>query len=107
MAKLSALSIKLVEFPFDRFGQDAQDSVNLSLWASPVIRRKGPECQILDAKLDCRGSDAPDVGRALMMPRQPWQPSLRSPAAIPVHDDGDVPRPNTKHTRGVAQIRLQ
>src|SRR5687768_17451136 len=43
VAELRALAIKFVSLSINNLGQDAQDAVDLVLWAAPIVGRECPE----------------------------------------------------------------
>jgi hypothetical protein len=58
--------------------------------ALPVVRRERVERERPDAECGRRLDHSPHCAGPVPMASEPWQPSGRGPAAVAVHDDGDV-----------------
>ena len=63
-----------------------------SVASPPVLRREGVERENFDAVIGGRLQRAPDRFGAGAMAGDARQPALLRPAAVAVHDDGDVAR---------------
>src|SRR5260221_11497690 len=60
--------------------------------ASPVLRGESIEGQDLDTVISRRLECSPDGFGASAMSGHAWQSALLRPAAVSIHDDGDVTR---------------
>ncbi len=69
---------------------DPEDASHFLRGARPVVGRECVECEDTDAKPWRVFDGAPYCGDASAMTGDAWQPALRGPAAVAVHNDGDV-----------------
>ena len=72
--------------------EQVHQEIELVLRPLPVLARQAIERELLDAQPGAFLGDAADAGHAAAMPFDPRQPLPLRPAAVAVHDDGDVPR---------------
>src|SRR3954469_14074495 len=77
---------------FDCFAENPHDSLDLVGWTAPVFGRKGPEREVPDANLPGGECDGPDVVGSALVAGDAGQSSIRGPAPVAVHDDGDGAR---------------
>jgi hypothetical protein len=59
--------------------------------ALPILGREGIKCQVFDPLGDTGLADRLDIGRSLLVTLEAWPSALASPAAVAIHDDGDMP----------------
>src|SRR3990172_5959359 len=87
-----ALLVQGGQLAVDDAADEAQQRVHLAARPPPVLGRKGEERQVLDTALAERLDDAADVLRAGAVARLARETALLRPAAVAVHDQGDVAR---------------
>ena len=75
------------------------DAVDLVLRPLPVLGRKGVDRQVVDAEILAVGAKAAEGLRAGLVARRARQGTLLRPAAVAVHNDGNM-------TRQVVQVNL-
>ena len=77
--------------------------IDFLLWPVPILDRKGVEGQILDAQLTGGPDDDARGVCAGAMALDSRQMPLPGPAAIAIHDDGNMPRHGDIADLGCAQ----
>src|SRR5690606_39722262 len=90
-AQANALAMEAVELALDVEAEQAGELGDLGLGPTPVLRGEGIERQALDPGLARRAQRPPRRLRAGAVAGRTGQPARLRPAAIAVHDDGDVP----------------
>ena len=73
------------------FFKQRHDGLHLVLRALPVFRGERVDRQVLDAEIFAVGGDTAERFRACRMAHLARQTALFCPAAVAVHDDGDMP----------------
>ena len=90
-AQLDAVLVEGVDFALEDLDEQPHQRIHLTGRTLPVLAAEGKEGQDLDPLANAflhHGAHALDPGA---MPRDPWQMALPGPAAVAVHDDGDMP----------------
>jgi hypothetical protein len=85
-----ALLVQLGQLALQHLVEDEQQALHFLRRAAPVLGREGVDGQVGDAELDAGGDDPAQILDARAVPGQPRQPARQGPAAVAVHDDGDV-----------------
>ena len=75
--------------------ENAPEAADLALRALPVFQGEGVERQHLDAELDAAFDHLADRAAAGAVAHETRHAAALRPAAVPVHDDGDVFRNRT------------
>jgi hypothetical protein len=80
---------------FERGHEQVHEERNLLGGPAPVLAGKGKQCQELYATFGTTTHGGAHCIGTLAMPGHPRQMAVARPAAIAVHDDGDMPRHRT------------
>src|SRR5690606_32111940 len=83
-------AVEFVHLALQRAGEEFHQPADLVLRAVPVLAREREQRQRFDALLEAEIDADVDRTRARPMADQPRPPALLRPAAVAVHDDGDV-----------------
>ena len=85
-----ALLAEAIGFKAEEGAQKPEDALDFSGWATPVVRGEGVEGEAADADVRRVLDYAASSSQAGAMTGDTGQTATRRPAAIAVHDDGDV-----------------
>lgn len=80
--------------------QEPHQRVDFLRWTIPIFLRKGVDRQGLDAKFKTVGNEFPDGLDAFPMTGNTGQPAEFCPAAVSVHDHGNVLREEVRFELG-------
>ena len=83
--------------------EQVHQEIELALRPLPVLARQAIQRELLDAQPGALLGRAAHAGHAAAVPLDPRQALPLRPAAVAVHDDGDVPGP--RFERHVQQLR--
>ena len=86
------LLVQFINFGRKEIQNQLHQRADFLLRALPVLRREGVDAQRLNLQVVGMADDFAQGFRALPMPHRHVQPMLFRPAAVAVHDDGDVAR---------------
>ena len=86
------VALHLVDGLMQVFFEQGHDCLHLVRRALPVFRGKRIDSQIFDAEILAAGRNAAECLRAGRVAHFARQSALFRPAAVAVHNDGDVPR---------------
>ena len=86
----SALLAEAIGFKAEEGAQKPEDALDFSGWTTPVVGGEGVEGEAANADIRRMFDDATSRSQAGAMTRDTGQTATGRPAAIAVHDDGDV-----------------
>ncbi len=86
----SALLAEAIGFKAEEGAQKPEDALDFGGWTTPVVGGEGVESEAADADVGCVLDDATSSGQAGAMTGKTGQAATGRPAAVAVHDDGDV-----------------
>jgi hypothetical protein len=91
-AHAHAAAMKLGEIVADETPQQAHQFADFLGWSRPILRAEREDGDELDADLAGGADRPPQRLNTAAMPLYARQAARRSPAAVAIHDDGDVAR---------------
>jgi hypothetical protein len=86
----SALLAEAIGFKAEEGAQKPEDALDFGGWTTPVVGGEGVESEAADADVGRVLDDATSSSQAGAMTGNTRQIATRRPAAVAVHDDGDV-----------------
>ena len=84
--------MQFCDFTVERAEKQLDQHLDLSLWALPVFTAEGEQRQVPDAFFRACNNKLANALHAAPVSGDSRQPALPCPAAVAVHNDGDVPR---------------
>jgi hypothetical protein len=87
-----AVGVQPRHFLLQHGDEQLHQEADFFLGPPPILAAEGEQGQVLDAQLAATAGHRAHRVDALAMPRHPRQEAALRPAAVAVHDHGDVPR---------------
>ena len=90
-ANTDTIGVQLGNLPLQRLQEQTHEARHFLRRALPVLTGKSEQGQRQHAAARAFLHDQAGRGESFLVPRRPWQTPRGGPAAVAIHDDGDVP----------------